>query len=92
MTVGLSVRWLPDSPFPVSRLIKKYGKPEKSDFAEENYKPYKEWKSKGIRASLSDDEKKVILIDFYTTAKEFYVACKEKYGSDFCEKPKNKRK
>ena len=77
------VRWIPDSPFPATRLIAKYGKPEISDFSSDDYRPYKEWKKRGVRAYLTDDSKKVLGIDFTFTAKERSDASIEKFGIDF---------
>jgi len=68
------VRWLPDTPFPLERLITKYGKPDKSGFTDEDYTPYKEWTQKGVFVRLSDDGKKVLAIDFTHTKKEVDAA------------------
>jgi len=68
------VRWLPDIPFPVERIITKYGKPDKSGFTDEDYTPYKEWTQKGVFVRLSDDGKKVLAIDFTHTKKEVDAA------------------
>jgi len=76
------VRWVPDAPFLVDRLITKYGKPEISDFSSQDFKPFKEWKSRGISADLTDDGKKVVNIDFTFTEKERKDAWKAKFGGD----------
>jgi hypothetical protein len=68
------VRWLPDTPFPVERLITKHGKPDTSGFADDDYHPYKEWTRKGIYVRLTDDGKKVFAIDFTPTKKEVEAA------------------
>jgi len=68
------VRWLPDIPFPVERIITKYGKPDKSGFTDDDYQPYKEWTQKGVFVRLSDDGKKVFAIDFTHTKKEVDAA------------------
>jgi hypothetical protein len=68
------VRWIPENPFPVKRLITKYGKPEISDFDKVSYEPFNEWKFKGIQAFLSDDGKNVTRIDFNFTEKEIIEA------------------
>jgi hypothetical protein len=65
------VRWVPPSPFPLQRLIAKYGKPENSGFRDDNFKPYRAWKNKGLTAYLTDDEKDVESIDFNFTADDF---------------------
>lgn len=75
-----TVRWVPDYPFPVSRLITKYGKPDRSDFSEDNYQAYKEWTSRRMRAYLTDDAKNVMRIDFGFTDKERQDAWKKKFG------------
>jgi hypothetical protein len=79
--LGVSwVRWVLDTPFSVDRLITKYGKPEKSDFSQEDFQPYKEWTSRGIAANLSDDGKKVMSIEFQFTPKEMKDAWNKKFG------------
>jgi hypothetical protein len=72
------VRWVPDSPFPIGRLIAKYGKPEKSGFADDDFSPYTAWSSKGVYAHLSDDGKRVIFVDFTFTEKEIQADGKKK--------------
>lgn len=74
------VRWIPEDPFPVKRLITKYGKPEISDFDQVSYEPFKEWESKGIQAFLSDDGKNVTRIDFNFTEKEIIEASMKAAG------------
>ena len=74
------VRWIPETPFPVTRLITKYGKPEISDFDQVSYVPFKEWESRGIQAYLSDDGKKVNHIDFNFTDKEIIEASNKALG------------
>lgn len=64
------VRWVPDVPFAVDRMIMKYGDPERSDFSSVDFKPYKQWQSRGIHAHLSDDGKNVVMITFTPTKKE----------------------
>lgn len=81
------VRWVPDVPFPVDRLITKYGKPEKSDFSPEDFKPFKLWTSRGINASLSDDGKKVVTIEFMFTQKEMNDAWNATFGVKSAESP-----
>jgi len=68
------VRWVPGEPFPVERLITKYGKPEKSDYSSVDFKPYYLWKTKGIYAHLSDDGEKVVMITYHPTEKELKEA------------------
>ena len=75
-----AVRWFPDVPFSVDRLITKYGKPEASDFLPNNFQPYKAWTSRGILARLSDDEKMVLSIEFNFTEKEWKDALNAAFG------------
>ncbi len=64
------VRWMPGTPFPVRRLVSKYGQPEKSGFSDAAYEPYRTWESKGLTAYLTDDEITVTRIDFIYTRDE----------------------
>ncbi len=64
------VRWVPFLPFPLQRLIAKYGKPEKAGFSDDDFQPYRAWTKKGVVAYLTDDEKKVERIDFNFTPEE----------------------
>jgi hypothetical protein len=73
------VRWAPDGPTPLTRLISKYGKPEKSGFSDEDLQPYKRWEAKGLSAYLSDDEKQVLRIDYDFTIAEQRAAYMKKY-------------
>ena len=83
------VRWIPDAPFPVARLVTKYGKPEVSDFSKDNFKPFKEWKKRGIQAFLDDEGNNVVRIDFDFTKKEQDEAFKRKYPLSFREETKD---
>jgi hypothetical protein len=73
------VRWIPDAPIPLQRLVAKYGPQEKAGFSDENYQPYREWERKGVSAYLSDDEKNVVRIDFAFTKDEQRKAWLKKY-------------
>ncbi len=73
------VRWVPDAPIPVQRLISKYGPPEKSAFSDEDFEPYRDWERKGVTAYLSSDEKNVVRIDFAFTKNEYRSAWQKKY-------------
>jgi hypothetical protein len=92
------VRWVPDSPVPIERLIAKYGKPEKTDFNSDDFKPFKAWPTRGITAYTSDDGKRVQKIDFGFTDKDYRAALnlqdpaptKEKVAVK--KKPKAKKK
>lgn len=73
--LGISwVRWVPDRPIPLERLISKYGKPEESSYSEEDYQPVRQWIEKGLVTYLTDDEKYVNRIDFTFTKKEIREA------------------
>lgn len=74
------VRWVPDIPFPLQRLIAKYGVPEKKGFSNDDFQPYREWKKIGLYVYLSDDEKYVQRIDFSFTKEEYKKAYKKKYN------------
>jgi hypothetical protein len=74
------VRWVPDTPIPVQRLISKYGLPEKSGFSNDDFQPYRHWEAKGISAFLSDDEKHVVRIDFEFTQSDYRNAYIQKYN------------
>lgn len=73
------VRWMPDIPFPLQRLIAKYGAPEKKGFSNDDFQPYREWKKIGLLAYLSDNEKNVQRIDFSFTKEEYKKAFYKKY-------------
>lgn len=73
------VRWVPDYTIPVARFISKYGKPDKSGFADENLQPYRLWETKGLTAYLTDDEKKVVRVDFEFTRNEQRAAYLRKF-------------
>jgi hypothetical protein len=63
------VRWAPDTPIPLDRLITLYGQPDNSGVDENTLEPFKEWK-RGILASITDDGKSVRLIDYNFTREE----------------------
>ncbi len=73
------VRWIPVAPIPLQRLVSKYGKPDKSGFADDDLQPYRDWKT-GVTAYLSDDEKSVLRLDFSFNAKEIRDAYQSRYG------------
>jgi hypothetical protein len=74
------VRWIPFSPIPLARFISKYGKPEKSGFADEDLQPFRHWENRGLIAYLTDDEKNVYRVDFEFTLDEMRKAYKSKYN------------
>lgn len=73
------VRWVPDYIIPVARFISKYGKPDKSGFADEDLQPYRLWEKKGLTAYLTDDEKNVVRVDFQFTRNEQRAAYRLKF-------------
>lgn len=75
------VRFIPDYPIPVERLISKYGLAEKTGYREDDFQPYKSWPSKGVHVTLSDDSKKVLQIDYTFTQKERCDSYKAKFGT-----------
>lgn len=70
------MRWVPVMPIPLARYVSKYGKPEKTGFADSNMQPYASWPKKGLSLNLSDDEKSVRSAEFYFTNAELLAACK----------------
>ena len=75
------VRWMPNAPIPLQRFISKYGQPEKSGFADEDYQPYRLWVKRGVNAYLSDNEKDVVRVDFAFTREEYKAAYLRKYNT-----------
>jgi hypothetical protein len=67
------VRWVPDSPIPLERFMTKYGKPDESGFSDENMQPYKTWK-RGISTTLTDDGKRVLMVDYSFTREDRALA------------------
>ncbi len=74
------VRWVPPDSMPLERYITKYGKPEKSGFADDTMEPYREWTSKGVTVILNDDGKHVKRVDYSFTKAELRHAYKSKFG------------
>lgn len=68
------VRWIPTAPFPLERMVAKYGEPDKSGYSSDDFTPYKMWVSRGIMADLSGDEKLVTSIEYNFTEKEWEQA------------------
>lgn len=81
----MNVRWIPDTPFPLERLIKKYGNPDRSDFRPEDYQPYKYWE-RGVQAFLSEDGKNVVMIEYSFTEKEYMEFFKRKVEEELKRK------
>ena len=63
------VRWVPDAPFPASRLVGKYGNPSDKGFNDKNFEPYWSWAKKGVFANI-DDNQNVTAIEFEFTDDE----------------------
>jgi hypothetical protein len=74
------VRWVPSTPIPLERFIAKYGKPTEKGFADEDMQPLRGWPQKGVTASLTDNEKSVVKVDYTFTEEEMRVAYKNKTG------------
>lgn len=72
------LRWIPINTIPFERLTTRYGKAEKCDYLEENFIPYCSWESKGVLASLSNDNKNVHYIEYSFTVKDL----NKKFGID----------
>jgi len=70
------VRWVPDSPIPLKRLVEKYGQWDKKDIHEQTYQPQRIWTKKKITAHISDDDKYVQMIDFNFTGAEKIMGCR----------------
>ena len=68
------VRWAPGVHIPIERLKGRYGEPEKCDYSLEDYRPYCEWASKGVKAQLTDDKKQVYAIEYTFTLREKNIA------------------
>lgn len=83
------VRWLPDIPIPLQRFITKYGNPDVSGFSDEDMTPYRYW-NRGILTSLTDDGKKVSMVDYYFTEKDEYIALCKKHPH-LCKKTAPKK-
>lgn len=82
------VRYVPENYIPIERLISKYGPAEKSGFAEDDFSPFRRWESKGVFATLTDNQKYVKLIDYIFTEKERCESYKQKGGTipEYCHK------
>lgn len=70
------VRFSPEYPIPLQRLISKYGNPSKSSFDDDSFIPRRMWESRGIIANLSDNEKDVFNIEYTFTKKDYIEAYK----------------
>jgi hypothetical protein len=82
------VRWVPDNPIPVARYIEKFGRPSKIGFKDDTMEPFNEWESRKMQATLSDDKKFVLAVEYLFTGKEIYKECMARFAaSGSCEKP-----
>jgi hypothetical protein len=96
------VRWIPEAPVPLQRLVAKYGPPQEKGFRQEDLQPYRRWAKKGLAAFLSDDEKAVLRIDYEFTPDEYCATWHAKYpqagpytdaaGNDLCVSAKHPAK
>lgn len=85
------VRYIPNNTIPLERIITKYGKIESSGFSETDFRPYKKWDSKGVFASLSDNGKEVVMLDFYfTEAEKCEANAKSGFIPEECKDKKTK--
>jgi hypothetical protein len=74
------IRWVPDAPIPVARYIAKFGTPSKTIFKDDTMQPYSSWTSRGLGATLSDDQKLVLSVEYTFTDIERKNGCRAKYG------------
>jgi hypothetical protein len=74
------VRWVPDLPLPITKVVAKYGKYSKSGTSDD-FTPYKAWVGRGITAIVSEDGKYVHYLDFEFTQKENDEGYKKRFGS-----------
>ncbi len=78
------VRWVPEKPIPVERLVTLYGQPDKSGIDEVSLEPYKEWE-RGISADVTDDGKSVELINYSFTREEKKKEWMTKHPDSHCD-------
>ena len=62
------LRWVPDSPLPLERLINRYGNPDAYGVDDESFQQYCDWTKRNVRAKLSDDKKNVFTIEYAFTS------------------------
>jgi hypothetical protein len=65
------IRWIPDALIPIARIHGRYGKPDKCDYEQESFRPYCEWKGRGLLIGLTDDKKAVYKIEFSIVAQDY---------------------
>lgn len=68
------IRWLPDEPIPIARIQGRYGKPDKCDYEPDSFRPYCDWKSRGLLIGLTDDKKAVYKIEFAIVVQDYKSA------------------
>lgn len=66
------IRWIPDKPFPVGGLREKYGRPRDTRPRDATYGPVYVW-ANGVTAHLSDDRKKVKMVEYWFTEDDLAV-------------------
>lgn len=86
------LRWVPDDPIPIERLISKFGKPDVYDFQEEDFQPYAQWLKRGLLTTLSDDKKRVFTIQYTFTDEDYNRALGINNKPAVVSKPNNKSK
>ena len=72
------VRWMPEAPIPMERVYQRYGPFDERGVSEDDFKPVRGWRRRGVRATLSDDEKGVIFLEFHFTQDEMNAALKRR--------------
>lgn len=79
------IRWVPAAPIPIARYRAKFGAPTKTAFKDDTMQPYSVWMGKGLSATLSDDQKFVVNVEYSFTPAERVAGCRAKYGpKGFC--------
>jgi hypothetical protein len=73
------VRWVPDGPIPLQRLLSKYGQSPQKGLTDDSFQPFRKW-PQGVMAYLSGDEKNVVEIDYSFTPAELALAYQSKFG------------
>ena len=72
------LRWNPEAPIPLERVFQRFGPFDERGVAEDDFKPYRGWRKRGVRATLSDDEKSVIFIEYRFIPAEMAAALRRK--------------
>ena len=72
-------RWVPVANVPKERVIKLYGAPSRCQPSPADLSPMCEWRQHGVIATLTDDEKSVVMIDFNFSAAEIEEGRSRRY-------------